>query len=56
MLILFLLILAGCSSNSDQKVTLRTENFKFNQSELRVKSGHPVAFTLINKDGYRPFL
>ncbi len=52
MLILFILILAGCSSNSGQKVTLRTENFKFNQSEVRVKSGQPVAFSLINKDGF----
>ncbi len=51
-LILTILILAGCTSDPGQKVTLRTENFKFNQSELRVKSGQPVALTLVNKDGF----
>jgi len=52
LLLLFLLLLAGCASASGQKVTLRTENFKFSQSELRTKVGQPVTLTLINKDGF----
>ena len=45
-------LLTACGAATSGKVTLKLENMRFDQSEVRVKAGEPVSFNLVNKDGY----
>ena len=52
LLLLMLLLLAGCGRAQTSQITIKLEGMRFQHDSLQVQTGQPVTLQLVNKDGY----
>ncbi len=52
LLLILLCLLAACGRTTPNEATITMKEMAFQQSEITIKAGQPVALRLVNQDGY----
>ncbi len=52
LLLLMLLLLAGCGRAQTSQITIKLEGMRFQHDSLQVQTGQSITLQLVNKDGF----